>query len=159
MVAQAFGIHHPTRARALILSNTAAKIGTPESWQARITAIETDGIASIADTILDRWFPQPFRASPDALPWRTMLLRADPVGYVQTCRALARADLRAGLATVDPARPVHRRVAKTNPPRPHLVAETAALITGAQLVEIAGLRPHPRHRRARANCPPDHRIS
>ena len=80
MVAQAFGIHHPARARALILSNTAAKIGTSESWQSRIDAVEADGIASIADIILDRWFPKTFRASDAALPWRTMLLRADPIG-------------------------------------------------------------------------------
>ena len=137
MVAQAFGIHHPTRAHALILSNTAARIGTDESWQARITAIETAGIASIADTILDRWFPQPFRASPDALPWRTMLLRADPAGYIQTCRALSHADLRAGLATLTlPTLLIAGSEDQSTPPA--LVQETAARIPGAHLTVLQG---------------------
>ena len=137
MVAQAFGIHHPARARALILSNTAAKIGTSESWQSRIDAVEADGIASIADIILDRWFPKTFRASDAALPWRTMLLRADPIGYAQTCRALSRADLRAGLAHLDlPVLLLAGSEDLSTPPA--LVAETAALIRGAKLVELAG---------------------
>lgn len=137
MVAQAMAIHHPTRAHALILSNTAAKIGTPESWQARITAIQTAGIASIADTILQRWFPQSLLASPQHLPWRTMLLRADPVGYIQTCRALAKADFRAGLAQVTiPTLLLAGSEDQSTPPA--LVRETAALIHGAQILELQG---------------------
>lgn len=137
MIAQAFGIHHPKRAVALILSNTAAKIGTPESWQARIDTIGRDGIASIADVILDRWFPPAFRASEAALPWRTMLLRADPQGYIQTCRALSQADLRAGLASLRlPVLLIAGSQDQSTPPA--LVAETEALIHGAQLVELAG---------------------
>ena len=137
MLAQAFGIHHPTRARALILSNTAARIGTPESWQARIDAIQESGISCIVDVILDRWFPKTFRNSDAALPWRTMLLRADPIGYVQTCRALSRADLRAGLAGLNlPVLLFGGSEDQSTPPA--LVAETAALIRGAKLVELAG---------------------
>lgn len=137
MIAQAFAIHHPARASALILSNTAAKIGTSESWQARIDAITRDGIASMADTILDRWFPAGFRTSDAALPWRTMLLRADPVGYVQTCRALSRADLRAGLAGV--TQPTLLLAGSEDQSTPTaLVAETASLIRGARMVELAG---------------------
>jgi 3-oxoadipate enol-lactonase len=137
MVAQAFGVHYPTRARALILSNTAARIGTAESWQTRITAIETSGLASIADTVLDRWFPKSFRAKAEALAWQTMLLRTDPAGYVQTCRALSRADLRAGLATLN--LPVLLLAGSEDQSTPTaLVAETAALIRGAQLFELQG---------------------
>lgn len=137
MVAQAVGIHHPTRAHALILSNTAAKIGTEESWQARISAIESAGIAAIADTILDRWFPKAFRTSPDALQWATMLLRADPAGYIQTCRALAKADLREGLARLTlPVLLLAGTEDQSTPPA--LVAQTAALIQGAQLTILQG---------------------
>jgi 3-oxoadipate enol-lactonase len=138
MVAQAFGIHHAPRAHALILSNTAAKIGTPDSWQLRISAVEAAGLAPIADMILGRWFPKTFLASTDALLWRTMLLRIDPVGYVQTCRALSLADFRAGLATLAlPALLIAGGDEDLSTP-PALVAETAALIAGAKLVELAG---------------------
>jgi 3-oxoadipate enol-lactonase len=137
MVAQAVGIHHPGRARALVLSNTAAKIGTLESWQSRITAIQSAGIASIADTILTRWFPRDFGSSPEALPWRSMLLRVDPVGYVQTCRALSKADLRAGLASLNlPVLLLAGSEDQSTPPA--LVAETAALIRDADLIELQG---------------------
>lgn len=137
MVAQALAIHHPTRASALILSNTAAKIGTPESWQARITAIETAGIASIADAILQRWFPKSLLASPEHLPWRTMLLRTDPAGYIQTCRALSQADLREGLKSLTlPTLLIAGSEDQSTPPA--LVAETAALLRGAQLQILQG---------------------
>ena len=137
MVAQALAIHHPTRAHALILSNTAAKIGTAESWAARIIAIQSAGIASIADTILSRWFPAAFLASPDHLPWRTMLLRADPMGYIQTCRALSKADLRAGLTQVTvPTLLLAGSEDQSTPPT--LVRETAALIRNAQVLELQG---------------------
>ncbi len=137
MVAQAIGIHHPSRVRALVLSNTAAKIGTADSWQVRIDAVQSHGIASIADVILDRWFPKSFRASTAALPWQTMLLRVDPVGYMQTCRALAQADLRAGLATMTlPVLLIAGSEDQSTPPA--LVTETAALITNAQLLELEG---------------------
>jgi 3-oxoadipate enol-lactonase len=137
MVAQAFGIHHPSRARALILSNTAAKIGTMESWQSRIDDIQSGGMASMVDAIMQRWFPKPFATSIDALPWRTMLLHSDPTGYVQTCRALSRADLRHGLANLN--LPVLMLAGSEDQSTPTaLVAETAALIRGAKLVELAG---------------------
>jgi 3-oxoadipate enol-lactonase len=137
MVAQALAIDHPARATALIPSNTAAKIGTEESWQSRITAIETAGIASIADMVLDRWFPKAFRASPDALPWCTMLLRTDPAGYIQTCRALSRADLRIGVANLSlPTLMIAGTEDQATPPA--LVQETAALISGARLTVLQG---------------------
>lgn len=137
MVAQAIGIHHPNRARALILSNTAAKIGTPDSWQTRIDAVQSNGIASIGDLILDRWFPKAFRTSDAALPWQTMLLRTDPIGYVQTCRALSLADFRARLAFVTlPALLIAGSEDQSTPPA--LVAETAAMIANAQLIELNG---------------------
>ena len=137
MIAPAIGIHPPTRATALILSNTAAKIGTAESWAARITAIETGGIASIADTILQRWFPHAFLNSAEHLAWRTMLLRSDPLGYIQTCRALSLADLRAGLAQVTiPTLMLAGSEDQSTPPA--LVRDTAALIRNAQVLELQG---------------------
>lgn len=40
LIAQALTVRRPERVSALFLSNTAARIGTPESWQVRIDAIE-----------------------------------------------------------------------------------------------------------------------
>ena len=137
MVAMAMAIRHPARCAALVLSNTAARIGTDESWQARIDAVEAGGLGGLAPTILDRWFSAAFRQSAEALAWQTMLLRCDPAGYIGTCRALARADLRAGVATL--ALPVLMLAGSHDQSTPpELVRETAALIPGARVVVMQG---------------------
>jgi len=41
---------------ALILCNTAPKVGTTETWAERIDAVTRGGIAAIAETVLSRWF-------------------------------------------------------------------------------------------------------
>ena len=50
------GVNRPVRIARLALCNTAAKIGTPESWNARIDAVRNGGMAAIAPTIIERWF-------------------------------------------------------------------------------------------------------
>lgn len=100
MIAQSVAAQAPGRVAGLVLSNTAAKIGTAESWQARIEAVQTGGMASIAEAVLDRWFPVRLRDQPQAQPWLTMLQRCDADGYIGTCRVLADADLRAAMTTL-----------------------------------------------------------
>lgn len=137
LIAQAVALAHPDRVSGLILSNTAAKIGTDEMWAARIAALRAGGIAAIADAILDRWFAPDFRNSPDSLPWGTMLLRCDLDGYIGTCEALAKADLRARL----PALRVPTLVLAGSEDQATplaLVAQTAALIPGARLETLMG---------------------
>ncbi len=137
MIAQGVAIRHPGRARALILSNTAARIGSPELWQPRIEAVQNGGIAAIADAVLDRWFAPAFRNSPEAAPWATMLLRCDPLGYVGTCGALSRADFRADVGRIAvPTLMIAGTADQATPPA--LVAETAAMIPGARLVTLDG---------------------
>ena len=131
MIAQAFGLRHPNRARALILSNTAAKIGTPEAWRARIDGVQSGGMAAIADVVIERWFAPKFMAQ----PWKTMPLRCDPMGYMGTCAALSRADFRADLGHLSlPCLMIAGGKDQATPPE--LVADTCALIPSAKLVEI-----------------------
>lgn len=137
MVAQALAIRHPALVRALVLSNTAAMIGTAQAWAARVDAVRIGGIASIAETILERWFPADFRQSDAVKPWRTMLLRCDALGYIGTCKALARADFRADILRL--AQPVLMIAgAQDLATPPDLVAQTCALIPGAKLITLSG---------------------
>jgi 3-oxoadipate enol-lactonase len=137
MIAQAVALNHPGRVRALILSNTAAKIGTEQMWATRIAALRAGGIASISAAILERWFTPAFLNSPDSLPWQTMLLRCDLAGYIGTCEALAAADLRDRVATLDlPVLVLAGSMDQATPP--DLVAETAAMIPGARLEVLNG---------------------
>jgi len=95
-VAQWLAIERPHRLRSLVLANTAARIGTDESWAARIAAVEAGGMGSIASGVIERWFSAGFetrepRRYADA---HERLLTTSPVGYVGCCEALAASDLR-----------------------------------------------------------------
>lgn len=93
LVAQSVASRRPDLVRALVLSNTAARLGTAESWQARIDAVTAGGIAAIADAVMERWFAPAFRATPALALWRNMLIRTPAPGYTAACAALAAADL------------------------------------------------------------------
>ena len=138
LIGQALASARPDLLRGLVLANTAARLGTADSWQARIDAVTGPGLASIADAVMERWFSAAFRASPRMAPWRTMLIRTPAEGYAAACRALATADRteatrRLTLPTLviagseDGAAP------------PEVVEATAALIPGARYHLIPGV--------------------
>ena len=56
VVAMWLGVNTPGQVDRLVLANTAAKIGTAELWNARIEAVQTGGMASIAPAVLARFF-------------------------------------------------------------------------------------------------------
>ncbi len=97
LVAQQLVRDNPSRVRALVLCDTAARIGTPDMWQARITAIEQDGLESLADAVMERWFAPVFRMTrrDELLLWRSMLVRTPAEGYARACAAIRDADLTA----------------------------------------------------------------
>jgi 3-oxoadipate enol-lactonase len=137
IIAQALALAAPDRVAGCFLSNTAMKVGTPDSWQARIDAVQAGGMASLAGPVIERWFGAAFRASSDCAPWRVMLERADPAGYIGICRVLARADLRAASPAI--RCPVLMIAGSEDAATPtDLVRQTAAAIPGADCVEIEG---------------------
>ena len=137
LIAQAVAHQRPDLVRALVLSNTAARLGTPESWSARIAAIETGGLASIADAVMERWFAPAFRATPDCALWRAMLTRTPAEGYIAACHALATADQTAPTSTLRlPTLVLAGEEDGASPPA--LVRDTADLIQGAAFHCIPG---------------------
>ena len=94
LVAQGLYAARPDLVRALILCDTAHKIGTAETWAARIAAVRKDGIASIADSIFKLWFTPAFHAQrrEELAGYRNMLVRQPTDGYTGTCAALSGAD-------------------------------------------------------------------
>ena len=96
MIALDFAIRHPGRAEALILCDTAAKIGTADYWNERITAVRSGGLAPLAEAILSRWFSPAFAAEQPAAyrGYYNMLTRTPQEGYAATCEAIRDADLR-----------------------------------------------------------------
>ena len=92
MIAQGLAVKRLDMVRALVLSNTAAKIGTAEMWQDRIAAVEANGIEAMADTVMERWFARDFRAKPELQLWRNMLVQQSAAGYAGCCAAIAGTD-------------------------------------------------------------------
>lgn len=94
LIAQGLYARRPDLVDGLILCDTAHKIGTEESWNTRIAAIEKDGIASIADGVLKLWFTPDFhdKRQADLVGYRNMLTRQPLAGYAGTCAALRDAD-------------------------------------------------------------------
>jgi 3-oxoadipate enol-lactonase len=90
MIALALADAHPDLVRLLVLCDTAPKIGTPELWSARIEAVRANGLASIADAVLERWLSAGFRQAHavDLAGYRNMLTRNPAEGYIGTCATL-----------------------------------------------------------------------
>ncbi|MFW5881567.1 MAG: alpha/beta fold hydrolase, partial [Roseicyclus sp.] len=73
MIAQGLAAKRLDLVRAVVLSNTAPKIGTRELWEERIAQVHRDGLGAMSGAIMERWFSRPFRESPAVTPWRRMV--------------------------------------------------------------------------------------
>ncbi len=141
LVAQSLYQRRPDLVRALILCDTAHKIGTAESWNARIAAVEAEGIESIVDAIMERWFTPAFRR-PENIAYAgycNMLIRQPVEGYAATCAALRDADLTEAAARI--AVPTICIVGdQDGSTPPELVLSTAKLIPNAryEVIKDAG---------------------
>ena len=93
MIAQGLAAKRPDLVRAMVISNTAARIGTPETWQERIDAVRSGGIEALADGVLERWFSPTFRKNDELAAWRNMLIRQPVEGYAGCSAAISSADL------------------------------------------------------------------
>lgn len=96
------GVNAPQRFTHIVLANTAPKIGTPQAWNDRMGAVRRDGVASLADASMLRWFTPGFVAtSPRALdPLREVLGGLDAAGYAANCAAIRDADLREAVKSI-----------------------------------------------------------
>ena len=96
LIAQQLYIDRRDLVSALILCDTAAKLGDAQSWSQRIATVEANGIAALSDSVMPNWFTGQFRAdrSEELAGYRTMLERQSPAGYMATCAAIRDADLR-----------------------------------------------------------------
>ena len=131
------GIHAPNRIDRLALCNTSAAIGLPEVWNARISKVRQEGMASIIDTVLERWFTPDFLALAPAQVERVRRMLADtPVeGYVANCAAVRDMDQRAELPQIAATTLViaGRHDKSTPPEHGELIARA---IPGAQYVVL-----------------------
>jgi len=118
-VGQWLGVNAPERLNRLVLANTTAYMGPPEAWIVRIETALQQGMPTIADAALERWFTPAFRAHrPETVnAIRQIILANDPLGYASCAAAIAVMDQRESLRQItvptlvlggseDPATPV-----------------------------------------------------
>ena len=93
MVGQGLAIRHPDLVARLVLANTTSIY--PEaaraSWSQRIATVQSDGMAAVADMVVERYLHADFRAAEPAATQaiRATILRNDPAGYAASCAAVA----------------------------------------------------------------------
>lgn len=140
LTAQWLAIHHPTRVKRLILSNTAARIGSPEIWNARIDAVTSAGMEAVVEAALKRFFSPAFHGRhPEVVQQFGAILRAtDSTGYTACCAAVRDADLRPLVAGIRaPTRVIGSSLDESTPP-----AQAEALhaaIPGSELLLLEGV--------------------
>jgi 3-oxoadipate enol-lactonase len=83
-------VNVPQRLGNLVLSNTAPKIGKPDTWNERIRAVRQGGTKAVAQQVIDRWFTTEFRADHpnEVAKTRLMIESTSTGGYTGSCAAV-----------------------------------------------------------------------
>jgi 3-oxoadipate enol-lactonase len=142
LIAQGLAVKRLDLVRAMVLSNTGAKIGTKDMWADRIASVHDGGIERLADATMERWFSKAFLGTPDLELWRNMLTSQPDAGYAGCSAAISGSDFYATTATLRlPTLGIAGSEDGATPP--DLVRETVDLIPGSQfhLIRRAGHLP------------------
>lgn len=138
MVGMWLAAQAPQRINRLVLCCTSAKFPDRRPWVERIAAVRAGGTASIADSVVARWFtPAHAAAHPDDVDAARRWVRETPdEGYVGCCEAIEVWDHVAALGTITaPTLVIAGAHDPSTPERPH--ARTIAEgIPGASLAVL-----------------------
>lgn len=137
MVGIWLGANAPDRIDRLVLCCTAARMMRPEDYAARARQVREHGLASVADTVIGRWFTAGFAAGhAETITWtREMLLATPAEGYAGACEAIAAMDQRQELPRIV-ARTLVIAGAQDQATPPEQAYEIARSIPGAEAVVI-----------------------
>jgi 3-oxoadipate enol-lactonase len=102
MTAIAFAAANPDRVGRLVLACTSAYLGAPEAWAERAARVRAGGTSAVADAVVSRWVtPAYAAANPDVVArLRQLLVDSPDDGYVASCGAIERMDLRDRLPAI-----------------------------------------------------------
>ncbi len=104
MVGQGLAIRHPDLVSRLVLANTTARYpqAAAAGWAQRIATVQGQGMAAVAEMVVERYLQADFRAAHPAVAdaIRQRLLSDDAVGYAASCHAVANVDWLDRLAEV-----------------------------------------------------------
>jgi 3-oxoadipate enol-lactonase len=126
------GAHAPERVERLVLAGTSAYFGPPGRWLERIALVRSEGMASVAEAAMGRWFTPAFTGF---RPYRDAHAATPVEGYIGCCDALAVWDFRSELIAV--AVPTLVVVGAEDPATPPEQATAIAEgVPGARLVVV-----------------------
>jgi len=105
MVGLWLAAHEPARLDRLVVCCAAPRMLHPEDYAVRAGLVRRDGMTSVAEAVLARWFTPTFAGSqPDKVESiRTLLVSTPAEGYAATCEALAEMDQREDLHRIEAA--------------------------------------------------------
>jgi 3-oxoadipate enol-lactonase len=142
LTAQGLAVKRLDLVRAMVISNTGAKIGTTELWDDRIATARKGGIEAMADAVMERWFSADFRKTKELELWRNMLTRTPVEGYIGCSSAISGTDFYASTASLRlPTLGIAGSEDGATPP--DLMRETTDLVPGSKfhLIRKAGHLP------------------
>ena len=102
MTALWLALNQANRVKKIVVANSAAKIGTADSWNHRIRQVTGGGMASVAKDVVARWFTPEFRAQRPEVDsaFQKILEANNPQGYIANCEAIRDMDQRATIANI-----------------------------------------------------------
>lgn len=102
MVGQWLGANAPERIERMALCSTAAHSPTPDLWNHRIQVASSEGMAPLADSIIERWFTESFRQNNQAGVERVagMVLSTPGAGYAGCSAAIRDMDQREAIKAI-----------------------------------------------------------
>jgi 3-oxoadipate enol-lactonase / 4-carboxymuconolactone decarboxylase len=119
MTGQALALRRPEKLESLVLMATSAYLPPAEAWTQRAATVRGQGMETIADVVMGRWFTQGFaeRAPEVVAATRKRFVAHTPEGYAVCCEAIRDMDLRPAIGAIrtptlilagadDPATPV-----------------------------------------------------
>lgn len=137
LIAQGIAAKRPDLVRAMVISNTGAKIGTRDMWADRIAAVREGGTRALADATMERWFSAAFRETSEFIAWRNLFERQISEGYIGCSAAISGTDMitpTSGLTL--PTLAIAGSEDGATPP--DLVRETADLVLGSRFHLVRG---------------------
>ncbi|HVU79428.1 MAG TPA: alpha/beta fold hydrolase [Gaiellaceae bacterium] len=126
----------PERVERLALACTSPDFGDPALWLERAATVRRDGLESIVDAVLGRWFTPSF---PHVARYREMFVSIDREGYARCCEALAGWDGRDDLRRIEAPTLVLAGAGDPTSPPAH-AGEIGTLVRDSRVAVIEGAR-------------------
>jgi 3-oxoadipate enol-lactonase len=138
LIAQGLAIKRLDLVRGLVLSNTAAKIGTPALWHSRCDEVRELGLNVYANGAMQRILGRNWQTAPALPRLHKMLIDTAPDGWIGAASAISGTDFYTPTAALRlPTLVIAGANDGTTPP--DLVRETADLIPGSDYQLMRGV--------------------